>query len=225
MPRQRPRVLAHRGASGHALENSLAAFREAVRLGADGVELDVHVSADGALVVHHDGEIAGLGPIAALPVNALRAAPLPNGEPLPTLGEALDVLGGLEVWIELKALPSTADGSLLAEIAGAPTPGRCAVHSFNHRLVARLGALQPSLQRGVLSDSYPRDPAGLMQAAGATALWQECHLIDAELVDAVHRSGGEVIAWTVNEAALARRLGRLGVDALCGNDPKLLRLG
>lgn len=225
MPAPTPRVLAHRGASGHALENSLAAFREAIRLGADGVELDIHTTADGCLLIHHDPVIPGLGPIASHSLEAIRATPLPNGEPIPTLEEALAALGGLEVWIEVKALPASADRLLLAAIDRAPTPSRCAVHSFDHRIVARLGALRPALRRGVLSSAYPADPVGLLSAAGATALWQACDSVDAELVAAVHSHGGEVIAWTVNDAALARRLAALGVDALCGNYPERLRLG
>jgi glycerophosphoryl diester phosphodiesterase len=225
MPAKAPRVLAHRGASGHACENSLAAFREAVRLGADGVELDIHTTADGSLLIHHDPVIRGVGPIASHRLEAIRATPLPNGEPIPILEEALAVLGGLEVWIEVKALPASADLLLLGAIERAPTPSRCAVHSFDHRIVARLGARRPALRRGVLSASYPIDPVGPMVAAGASALWQASELIDAELVDAVHRHGGEVIAWTVNDPALARRLAALGVDALCGNYPERLRLG
>jgi glycerophosphoryl diester phosphodiesterase len=225
MPASGTRVIAHRGASGHAWENSLAAFREAVRLGADGVELDIHTTADGKLLVHHDPVIAGLGPIASRSLEAIRATPLPNGEPIPILEEALAALGGLEVWIEVKALPASADVLLLAAVDGAPVPSRCAVHSFDHRIVARLGARRPSLRRGILSASYPLDPAGPMVAAGASALWQASELIDAELVDAVHRYGREVIAWTVNDSGLARRLGELGVDALCGNYPERLRPG
>jgi glycerophosphoryl diester phosphodiesterase len=225
MPSPQPRILAHRGASGHACENSLAAFREAARLGADGVELDIHAAADGSLVVHHDPAIAGVGPIASNTLPAIRSVPLSDGEPIPTLEEALAALGGLEVWIEAKGLPPSADLDLLGVIARAPFPARCAVHSFDHRIVARLGALRPSLRRGVLSASYPLDPAGPMVAAGATALWQASPLIDAELVESVHSRGGEVIAWTVDDPALARRLAALGVDALCGNYPERLRLG
>ena len=218
-------MLAHRGASGYAVENSLAAFREAIRLGADGVELDVHADRDGGLVVHHDPGIAGLGPIASHTLASIRAVRLANGEPIPTLSEALVVLSGLEVWIEVKALPPSCDATLLRFIDDSPTPSRCAVHSFQHAIVARLGALRPSLCRGILLDSTPDDPAGLMRASGATVLWQEHHLIDASLVNAVHGERGEVIAWTVNERTEARRLAALGVDALCGNDPDLLRLG
>lgn len=221
----RPRVLAHRGASGHAAENSLQAFHEARTRGADGVELDVHATSDGALVVHHDPVIPGVGPIDRATLGQVKAARLPNGEAIPTLSEALKVLGGLEVWIEVKALPETRDVALLAVINSSPSPETCGVHSFDHRLVARLGAKRPPLRRGVLSVSYPMDPVAPMVAAGATALWQEAQLIDAELVRAIHRRGGEVIAWTVNDPPLARRLAALGVDALCGNFPERLFLG
>jgi glycerophosphoryl diester phosphodiesterase len=216
-------VLAHRGASGAKPENSLVAFREAVRLGADGVELDVHASRDGQLVVHHDPEIPGLGLISAHGMDEIAAVRV-RGEPVPTLAEALAVLGSLEVWVELKTLPAEADGALLATLATGPSPERYGVHSFDHRIVARLGAKRPGLRRGILSASYPLDPVGPMAAAGANTLWQAMHLIDQELVTAVHRRGGELIAWTVNDTPAATRLAALGVDALCGNFPERLRV-
>ena len=130
-----------------------------------------------------------------------------------------------EVWIEVKTLPVSADVALLEAIDRAPAPERCAVHSFDHRIVRRLGERAPALRRGVLSASYPIDPMGPMQAAGANTLWQEWHLIDSELVAAVHRKAAELVAWTVNDPGVARRLAELGVDALCGNFPERLRIG
>src|SRR5579862_4337820 len=94
-------ILAHRGASKGARENTVASFLEARRLGADGVELDVRRSSDGALVVHHDADVPGLGPVAAL-----RAADLPAYVPL--LDAALDACAGLVVNVELKELPGEA---------------------------------------------------------------------------------------------------------------------
>jgi glycerophosphoryl diester phosphodiesterase len=218
-----PRILAHRGASGHRLENSLDAFQEARRLGADGVELDVHASRDGALIVHHDPELPGIGPIASLDRSRVLETRLSNGEPIPELSAALATLSGMDVWIELKTLPAAADAELLATIAGSPTAERCSVHSFDHRIIARLGREHPSLSRGILSASYPVDPVAPLAAAGANTLWQEWHLIDAELVASVHRAGAKLIAWTVNDAATAQQLAALGVDALCGNFPERLR--
>jgi glycerophosphoryl diester phosphodiesterase len=169
--------------------------------------------------------IPGLGAIAAVTASAIRAFRLSDGHPAPTLAEALAVLGDAEVWIEVKALPEPADVALLRAIDESPAPARCAVHSFDHAIVARLGRRRPGLRRGVLSSPYPKDAAALMRAAGATALWQEWRRIDAELVKAVHRNDGEVIAWTVNDADAARKLASLGVDVLCGNYPERLRLG
>jgi len=164
-----------------------------------------------------------VGPIRDQVFPALQTYRLPNGEALPTLEAALELLAGLEVWIEVKALPESNDSALLAVIAAAPSPARCAIHSFDHRIIARLGSKRPSLRRGILSVSYPIDPVGPMAAAGATVLWQERQLIDPELVTAVHRSGGEVVAWTVNDSTDYRTLAELGVDAVCGNYPQRLR--
>lgn len=218
-----PRILAHRGASGYAFENSLAAFREARRLGATGVELDIHPSADGALIVHHDPEIEGAGAISSLRLEEIRAIRLPNGEQIPTLPEALDTCQGLEVWIEVKVLPRELDDRLLGTVA-AGDPALIGVHGFDHRIIARLGERRPKLRRGVLSVSYPVDPVTPMIAAGAMALWQEWHLIDPELVQTVHRSRGEIIAWSVPDATTAVHLAAMGVDALCGNYPDRLQI-
>lgn len=189
------------------------------------MELDVHTTRDGALIVQHDGEIPGLGLIAELDRATVRRRRLSNGEPIPLLEEALAVLQGVEVWIELKSLPPTADAALLEAIDRSPEPAHCAVHSFDHRIVARLGARRPGLRRGILSTSYPVDPIGPLLAAGANTLWQEWHLIDPELVAAVQRSGAQLIAWTVDDPGIARRLAELGVDGLCGNFPERLRVG
>ena len=220
-----PRILGHRGASGYLLENSLEAFRDAMRRGADGVELDIHATRDGGLIVHHDPAIAGLGRIASASLADARQTRLSDGRPPPTLEESLAAMGPAEVWIEVKALPEEFDPVLIAAIEAAPAPERCGVHSFDHRIIARLGRERPRLRRGVLSAAYPVDPAELMLGAGATTLWQEASLIDAELVAAIHRRGGEVIAWTVNETVAARALAAMGVDALCGNYPERLRVG
>ena len=217
------RVLAHRGASGTAFENSLAAFREARRLGADGVELDVHVTADGQVLVHHDPNVKGIGPISDLSLSEVRSHRLPNGEGIPTLSEALAELEGLEVWVEVKALPARFDPALVGLLANRD-PVLTGVHSFDHRIIARLGAARPELRRGILSVSYPVDPVAPMTAAGATALWQEWHLIDPQLVSAVQRTGGEVIAWTVPDHDTAQRLADIGVAAVCGNYPDRLRV-
>jgi glycerophosphoryl diester phosphodiesterase len=174
--------------------------------------------------------VPGLGLIPDLTFQEVRSARLSNGETIPTLDESLDAMLGArtpigEIWIELKALPEASDTTLLATIDRSPLPARCAIHSFDHRIVARLGARRPTLRRGVLSTSYPVDPVSPMVATGSNVLWQEWHLIDAPLTNAIHRAGGEIFAWTVNDVESARELERLGVDAICGNWPDRLRSG
>jgi len=220
----RPSVIAHRGASGYEYENSLAAFRRAIMLGSDGVELDVHATRDGGIVIHHDREIPGLGPIARLELPAVRQARLRNGEPIPLLAEVLDLMGERDVWVEVKALDPMWDQALLATLAGGPAPARYAVHSFEHAIIGRLGRLRPDLRRGVLLAEAIPDPVGAMKVAGARTLWAERRLVDEALVDRVHAAEGALIAWTVNELSDLRRLAQLGVDGLCGNYPDRIRI-
>ncbi|HKG33347.1 MAG TPA: glycerophosphodiester phosphodiesterase [Gemmatimonadales bacterium] len=221
---RRPSVIAHRGASGYEYENSRAAFRRAVMLDADGIELDVHATRDGGIVVHHDPEIPGVGPLGGLSLSEARQLKIPNGEQLPLLSEILELVGNREVWVEVKSLPALHDQKLLEVLDRGPAPDRYAIHSFDHRIVYRLGEARPALRRGILLSAYLRDPVSVMRAVGATTLWQEWKQVDQELVTQVHEAGGAVIAWTVNELGDLDRMVRLGVDGLCGNYPDRIRV-
>jgi glycerophosphoryl diester phosphodiesterase len=221
---RRPYVIAHRGASGYEYENSRAAFRRAIMLDADGVELDIHATRDGALVVHHDAEIPGFGPIAQLSRAEARQVRIRNGEPLPLLSEVLELVGDREVYVEVKSLPETHDEELLAVLDRGPVPARYSVHSFDHRIVRRLGECRPDLRRGILLSAYLDDPVAAMCRVGAATLWQEWQLVDQELVNRVHDAGFSIIAWTVNEIGDMERMARLGVDGLCGNYPDRIRV-
>ncbi len=221
---RRPSVIAHRGASGYEYENSRAAFRRAVMLDADGVELDIHATRDGGIVVHHDAELPGFGPIAQLSLAEARQVMLRNGETVPLLSEVLELVGDRDVWVEVKTLPERYDTLLLGILDKGPVPERYAVHSFDHRIVYRLGQRRPKLQRGILLTAYLRDAVAVMRSVGANTLWQEWPQVDQELVTLVHEAGGSVIAWTVNEIGDLDRMVRLGVDGLCGNYPDRIRV-
>ena len=220
----RPTVIAHRGASGYEYENSRAAFRRAVMLDADGIELDIHATRDGGIVVHHDPEVPGVGPIGQLTLAEARQARIRNGETLPLLRDVLELVGDKEVWVEVKSLPPAHDEALFDVLDGGPVPARYAVHSFDHRIVRRLGEARPALKRGILLTAHLEDPVAALQAVGASTLWQEWQQVDQELVRRVHDAGGQIIAWTVNEIGDLERLVRLGVDGLCGNYPDRIRV-
>jgi glycerophosphoryl diester phosphodiesterase len=214
-------IIAHRGTPREHPENSLPGFRQALEYGANGIELDVHLTSDGVVVVHHDSALhapplsAGGSPpleIRDLTYDAVRAHPLAPGVAVPTLAEVLDLVGPLAtVYIEVKA-PAAVDAVVRC---AAQTRVSCAIHGFDHRVALRASAIAPGIPAGILLDSYLIDPAAALGDARARDYWQRWDMIDAELVGRVHSAGGRVIAWTVNDLADARRLAALGVDAVC----------
>jgi glycerophosphoryl diester phosphodiesterase len=225
-PTPKPEIIAHRGASRERPENTLAAFTRAIELQADGIELDVHLSADGVLIVHHDAAphdapspALAHRDISALTAEELRAFRV-RGEPIPTLDQVLEAVGNkLIVYCELKG-PRTAGPVAKLFLQGR---SRAAVHSFDHRQVAQARLLAPGLPRGVLEASYHIVPTDTMASVDARDLWQAAELIDQAMVDAVHARGGRIVAWTVDDPATIRRLAALGVDGLCTNDVALCK--
>ena len=190
-------IIAHRGASRDRPENTIAAFTRALDLGADGVELDVHLRSDGVLVVHHD------------------AVPQAPPESIPTLHQVIDTVGAaLTIYCELKG---TGTAAAACALLGA-SAGRSAVHAFDHRQIAAARAINPAIPRGVLETSYHIDPLASLRSVVGRDLWQEKELIDGALIRAVHEAGGRVIAWTVDTPNDIERLAALGVDGICTND-------
>lgn len=232
-------IIAHRGASRERPENTVAAFVRAVELGAQGIELDVHLTVDGVLVVHHDPVVhpsssPSLSPhsssspslshhsssspaICSLTVEELSAFRV-RGQQIPTLAEVIDAVGSkLTIYCELKG-PGTAPAAVkLLENRAA------AVHAFDHRQVAEARRLSPKLARGVLEASYHVVPTDTMASVDARDLWEAAELIDQAMVEAVHARGGRVVAWTVDDPAVMLRLASIQVDALCTNDVALCR--
>ncbi len=171
--------------------------------------------------MHHDDTVAGtIIPQSSL--DLVRRHRLANGEHLPTLAEALDALGSdVTVFVEVKTLEATQDDCLLQVMRDAPA--RCHVHSFDHRIVHRLVAREEGLVGGVLSTSYPLNPLIQLEQSGATELWQHDHLVDDELVAAVHAVGLRIIPWTVDSPDRIAELIDMGVDGICTNVPDVLR--
>ncbi len=219
----RPLIIAHRGAAGYEVENSLAAFRAAGDLGADAVELDVHSTADGALVVHHD-ETIGHHHIPHCSMREIHQHPLPNGEAIPTLEEALAVIvPRMIACVEIKSVAARAEELLLQVIERTGAPDRVMLHAFDHRVIHRLGERRPHLRRGVMMASYPMYPVRCLEDADASILWQDCQFVDDALVAAMHANGKALYVWTVNDPAAVRRFLALGVDGICTDFPDVAR--
>lgn len=189
----------------------------------DGIELDVHCTHDGHFVVHHDFTLSSGERIADTQLGNVRDCKLPDGSSIPLLDEVIAATAPLTLYIEVKGLPASADLRLCDVLLDVARQARAQVHAFDHRIIARLAAGGATFPLGVLSRSYPVAPAAQAVAAGASTLWQEAHLIDADLVEGCHAAGVSVIAWTVNDRDDARRLRGLGVDGLCGDWPERLQ--
>ena len=213
-------LVAHRGAKRERPENTLAAFARAIERGADALELDVHATRDGVVVVHHDPVVQGTPhAIAARGARELRELEV-GGEPIPTLAEVLALAAGrATVYVEIKG--ARIEESVV-EVVRASTAS-CAIHSFDHAAVARVRRIAPEIPRGLLFEHRGADMLAALDAHDARDLWPEVGLVTRDLVERVHRAGRRVVVWTVNEIDDAARLAAIGVDALCGDDVRLLR--
>jgi glycerophosphoryl diester phosphodiesterase len=209
-------IIAHRGAPRQYPENTLPGFRQALDWGADAIELDVRLTRDGVVVVHHDP--APRTPPGAPRLSTLTVDDLARNQPtIPTLAAVLAAVDArATVYVEIKE-PGIED-VVLSDIARSSTP--CAVHGFDHRVAVRVGRRAPT---GVLLCSYLIDPVATLHATGARDWWQEWPLIDQTLVDRIHDAGARLIAWTVNDPADARALRDMGVDGICTDVANAMR--
>ncbi len=213
-----PIAISHRGLHAAVPENSIPAFEAAIGAGADGIELDVHASADDVLFVHHDPALLVGGsqvPFAELDSADISRLTLDGRTGIPTLDDALSKIGSRAlVFIEIKATgaENAVVRCLRRHIHNAD---RYAVHAFDHRVVKRMLELMPSIRTGILQVSYLLDSCSVMRKTGATDLWQHADFIDAKLVIDVHSCGGRVIAWTPDSEIRWAALAALGVDGIC----------
>lgn len=220
--RARVELVAHRGMPRERMENTLPSFERALDRGADAIELDVHVSADGVVVVHHDDTVRG-APILRTAWRDLSAIDLGGGARIPTLETVLQLVGDrATVYIELKGERVETPAIVAARKWGR----RFAMHSFDHAAVERVAAAAPDIPRGVLLDRNTAHAAVAMRTAvartGARDVWPHWSLVDASFMIAARELGVRVIVWTVNAPGTARALRDGGVSGICTDDVSLL---
>ena len=232
------RVFAHRGASGQAPENTLEAFELAVRMGAHGVELDVHLSRDGELVVTHDERVdrvsEGHGAVRELTLKELKALHFNRTHPeyadarIPTLEEVFQLLGptGLDINIELKNswvdYPDL-EKRVIELAARTFSLDRIIFSSFNHYSMRRVKEIAPDVCCGLLYDCTLVRPWAYAQALGVDALHPHFSsvLVPGGECAAAHRAGILVHPWTVNSEDDIRAVLREGADIVITNYPDL----
>lgn len=211
-----PLVIAHRGASAHAPENTIEAFALAVTLGADAVELDVRATADGALAVLHDPHLPDGTPIAQL-----RAAELP--EAICLLDAALEACGDLLVNVEIKADGPGGGVAMVAAVVAACRAwgGETLVSSFDPATVDLLHAEAPDLPTAQLTfvlDRSVEESIAWMVGRGHAA-WHPHHAaLDEATVASAQAAGLQVNPWTVDDPARMSTLAAWGCDGIVTND-------
>ncbi len=226
--------IGHRGACAHAPENTLASFRKAIELGADMVELDVHLSADGVPVVIHDADLSrttnGAGLVSQWTVAELKRLDAGQGERIPTLEEVMEALQGeAGLYIELKG-----EGTPLAVtrlLQARDCLDWCIVGSFQPALVAQAKQWEPKLTTSILFSQTEVDPVALARSCGAKYVhpcWERQatrphKLLTPDWIARVRAAGLGIVTWHEERPEEIAALRRLGVDAICSDQPELLQ--
>ena len=241
-------VAAHRGGAALWPENSLLAFRSALALGVDALELDLHLTADGEVVVLHDPSLdrtsTGTGAVRDLKLADLAAVRLKTregavtAERVPTFAQVLDLVAptSAELLPEIKvdANRQRYDGieeKVLALIRARGLRSRTTIQAFQVETIRRLRELEPKARtmllvaRGDVERDRARPAEAVRRARelGATDLGMNHRLIDTDVMSAARAAGIRVAAWTPNEEADIRRMVDLGVDMVMSDRPDLAK--
>lgn len=220
-------VIGHRGARGHAPENTLLGIDTGIALGVPWVEFDVQLHPSGALLVFHDLTLDrttnGSGFLADQPLAALRSLDAGAGQTIPTLQEVLDLVEQrVGVNIELKSAGGTAEAvaAVIRSYVDAGWPvDKFLVSSFHLPELWEFKQLAPEIPIGALLCGVPLDWAGCALELGAATLNLSSEFVDPRLVADAHAHGIKVYVYTVNDVAEMRLLRRMGVDGVFTDHP------
>jgi glycerophosphoryl diester phosphodiesterase len=233
-------TIAHRGASGHAPENTMAAFRRAVELGASFLETDLQLSRDARVVAMHDFTLdrttTGKGDVHQLPLDQIRAldagawfgdrgAKPFAGEKVPTLEEILDFAKQNDVifYLEIKAGQQWGiEHVVVATLRDYNAGARVVILSFDPSALDTVHRIDSTMMTGFLCEHPSSDLVERTVRAGARQLVARGDLITSAVVDKAHRAGLQVVAWTINEVEQMRVLIAAGVDGIITDYPDRL---
>lgn len=221
-------IIAHRGDSAHAPENTLRAFRQAMDKHADGIELDVHLSADGEVVVIHDAYLNrttnGHGLVAEHTLAELRKLDAGEGETIPTLSEVLDILDeNTFLNIELKGIHKKISTAVPRLVIESGKQAQIIYSSFAPTLLYRLRQNLPDAKLGLLT--LPGFSGKFMQMVYEPALqpWSlnpHHSTINPQYLEKAKQRGRRVFTYTVNQPEDVKRILQMGVDGIFTDDPE-----
>jgi glycerophosphoryl diester phosphodiesterase len=219
-------TIGHRGVMGVEPENTLRSFVAADRAGLDVIELDLHLSKDGALVVMHDADVDrttdGTGPIADKTLAELRALDAGRGERIPTFEEVLDAVRA-PLQAEIK---DTAAARALAEVMRRrDLVGRVEVLSFHDEAVAEIARLVPGVRTALVASRYGLDVVDRAVAVGASTLVLNIRRLTLEVVEHARKANLRIIGWVVNTQDHLRLVRALQLDGATTDYPDIKRTG
>ena len=238
-------VIAHRGASGAAPENTMAAFRKAVELGAGFIETDLQLSRDARLVALHDDTLerttSGRGPVSSRSLEELRKldagswfrpsgheSPPFAGERIPTIEEILTFGREREIGLHLEIKPTGPSGvehAIVGALHACNEVARSVILSFSPSVLARVRKLEPLAMTGFLFSDRVPSPVATAVDAGARQLLPRTDRVTRELVTEAHAHDLKVVAWTADAPDEMQKLIGAGVDGIITNYPdRLLEL-
>jgi glycerophosphoryl diester phosphodiesterase len=230
-------VVSHRGAMGHAPENTMASFRKGYELKADMIELDIQMSKDRELVVIHDGDVSrttgGKGHIRDMTMEDIRSLEAGShfssafkGEKIPILREVLSwAKDKIPLAIEIKGDPQPAEGieeRLVTLLQEYNMINRVMVISFHHASLKRLKEMEPSVATGIIYYAALVDTVAVARAAKADSIHPGWKFCTASMIEKVHRAGLAVYAWAANDEEEMKHLIKMGIDAIGTNYPDRL---
>lgn len=222
-----PRIAGHRGAATLEPENTASSFARAARDGADLIELDVHLSADGQVVVHHDATVdrtavggRTTGAIAELTWAQLQEVQLAAGQRIPSLGEALDLIE-VPVLLELKAVAAARPALDLVQERG--ITGRVSFISFDAQALRIILDVCPAARRGLLAVEPTAEAVSLADELGCETFSFAVEHAARDVVAAQQARGREVGLWTLHTFDDLRRALAAGADTITADDPAWAR--
>ena len=224
---------AHRGAGAYAPENTMAAFRLGLALGANGIETDIRRTKDGVLVLFHDESLLRLTgadrKIAELTYAELQEYPIPSPDgtvtdTVPTLEAFLAFAKDTEAVLALELKAENVEADVLKAIAAFGLTERCFVTSFSMEYLSNVKALRPHQRVGLLTDTVNEGVIAKLKRIGAEQICPKATVLTPELVQDLHGEGFNVRAWGVKDEALMRHALGCGVDGMTVNFPDKLRL-
>ncbi|MER6923581.1 glycerophosphodiester phosphodiesterase [Streptomyces spiralis] len=219
-------TIGHRGVMGVEPENTLRSFVAAQQAGLDAIELDLHLSKDGALVVMHDADVErttdGSGPIADKTLAELRALDAGKGERIPVFEEVLDAVRA-PLQAEIK---DAAAARALAEVMHRrDLVSRVEVLSFHDEAIAEIARLVPGVRTALVADHYGKEVVERALAVGAATLVLNIRRLTLEIVEHARAADLRIIGWVVNTLAQLRFVRALELDGATTDFPEIKRTG